>query len=127
MYRNTNVTTLVKTGGFDRIQVVDNCGLGQALGVGLSSLEPTHDIRDRNKIQIGSMIVLTQQRQQQRSFVAGSIVPTSTDKPAQQRRTGTRLWTRIVGAEESGAGSELIWSSQTPRGIVTVQEKETAW
>jgi hypothetical protein len=39
IYRNTDVTALVKTSGLDRIKVVNNGGLGQAIWVGLSSLE----------------------------------------------------------------------------------------
>lgn len=46
MYRNSNVTTHAQTSGFDRIKVVDNRGLGQAVRVGLSSLETKHDIRN---------------------------------------------------------------------------------
>jgi hypothetical protein len=41
MYRNTDVTALVKTSGLDWIKVVNNGGLGQAIWVGLSSLETT--------------------------------------------------------------------------------------
>lgn len=45
MYRNTNVTTLVKTSGLDRIEIVDNGGLGQTVRVDLSSLETNDNVK----------------------------------------------------------------------------------
>jgi hypothetical protein len=46
MYRNTDVTALVKTSGLDRVKVVNDGGLGQAIGVGLGSLETITTVLD---------------------------------------------------------------------------------